>query len=241
MLRKLEKMDKNLFVSSLKDNNIVASSEQILLFEKIMENTIKTNEQFNLTSITNESEFREKMIFDSILGIKFIEGENKKIIDVGTGAGFPGLPLAVIDNKNEYYLLDSTKKKIDYIQKFIDENKLLNVKTINDRVENFTLSHRENFDYGVARAVAHLSILIETIIPLLKVGGYFVAYKGKNVDQEILESTNAFKKLNCSIVCKNYETLPSSKEERYILVIKKDKETNKKYPRNYSLIVSKPL
>lgn len=228
-------------ISLLKDKNLLINDEQILLLEKIMNNTISTNEKFNLTSITNEDDFREKMTYDSVLGLKYIEGQGKKIIDVGTGAGFPGLPLAVIDNKNKYYLLDSTKKKIDYIHDFVEQNNLTNIETINARVESYTQDHREFFDYAVARAVASLSILIETIVPLLKVGGVFIAYKGKNALEEIKEAKNAFNKLNCKLVSSNFEILPFCNEKRFILIIKKEKETNKKYPRDYSLILSKPL
>ena len=234
-------MDKKELFSLLKDKNLIVDDEQLFLLEKIMNNTISTNEKFNLTSITNEDDFREKMTYDSLLGLKYVEGEGKKIIDVGTGAGFPGLPLAVVNNKNKYYLLDSTKKKIDYIHDFVTENSLSNIETINVRVENYTKEHREYFDYAVARAVAPLSILLETIIPLLKVGGVFIAYKGKNALEEIKDAKNAFSKLNCKVISSNFEILPICNEERYLLVIKKEKETNKKYPRDYSLIVSKPL
>lgn len=241
MLKKCEKMDKKELLTALKSKNIIPSDDQFLLLEKMMKNTIETNEKFNLTSITNEEEFREKMIYDSLLGLTCIQGQNLNIIDVGTGAGYPGLPLAVVNSENQYVLLDSTKKKIDYINKFVTENNINNVKTVNGRVEEYVDLNREYFDIAVARAVAPLRILIETIIPLLKVGGVFIAYKSKNVTNEIKEAKSAFNKLNCEIVSKNKEILPFSNEERYLIVIKKSKETNKKYPRDYSLIVSKPL
>lgn len=234
-------MTKEQLIESLNKQKISFDDGMIALLEKVMKNTIETNKSFNLTSIVDENEFREKMIYDSIIGVSFIDGSDKKCIDVGTGAGFPGLPLSIIDKNNNYTLLDATKKKVDFIQKFADENKLSNVKTINDRAENFSKNHREEYDYAFARAVAPLSILLELIIPLLKVGGEFIAYKGKNAKQEIKDSEKAFKKLHCQLKVVQYEVLPVSCEERYLIVITKTKETDKKYPRDYSLIVSKSL
>lgn len=234
-------MTKQQLIEALIKQNIPFTNDGMGLLEKVMENTIKTNESFNLTSITNEEEFREKMIYDSVIGVSLIGKSNKECIDVGTGAGFPGLPLAIINPDNNYTLLDATKKKIDHIQKLVDSEKISNVHTINDRVENFAKNNREKFDYAFARAVAPLSILIELIIPILKVGGEFIAYKGKNAKQEIKEAENALRKLNCELKVVQYEVLPVSKEERYLVVVSKNKETDKKYPRDYSLIVSKPL
>ena len=234
-------MNKSELKTALENHDIVLTDDVYDKLEKVLENTIKTNESFNLTSITNPEDFREKMIYDSIIGLSLLKKEERTCIDIGTGAGFPGLPLAICNSTNNYVLLDSTKKKIDYIQKFVDEEHISNVITVNDRVENYARNNRNKFDYAFARAVAHLSILIETIVPLLKVGGEFIAFKGKNAEQEIKESKNALKKLGCSIKLSKYEVLPFSKEERYLVVITKNEETNKKYPRDYSLIVSKPL
>ena len=179
------------------------------------------------------------MILDSAIALKDLDLDDKKIIDIGTGAGYPGMVLAILSNAN-VTLLDSTKKKIDYLVDYSKEHNI-HINGVSMRAEDYAKEHRESLDYAFARAVASLNILIELIIPMLKVGGYFIALKGAGYEEEINNSINAFKKLNCHIESIFETELPESKEKRAIIRIKKDKETNKKYPRQYSDIKKLPL
>ena len=212
---------------------------KIAELDALMHSTLSQNEKFNLTAITDEDVFVEKMILDSAIALKDLELDGKKVIDIGTGAGYPGMVIRIL-SKADVYLLDSTKKKIDYLVDYAKENNM-NVHGLSMRAEDYARAHGESMDYAFARAVASLNILLELIMPMLKVGGYFIALKGAGYEEEINNSANAFKKLGCHIES-IYETeLPESKEKRAIIRIKKDKPTNKKYPRQYSDIKSKPL
>ena len=211
------------------------------LLENLIDKTLEANEKFNLTAIKDKDSFRELMVFDSLLPLKYIDlDSNKTVIDVGTGAGFPGLPLAICSDA-KYTLLDSTNKKIGHICSVIDEFKLKNVNAIYARAEEFALQNREQFDVAIARAVAPLNVLLELCIPFVKVGGSFIAMKGSRSDEELNDAKAAIKKLDLEIVSINEEVLPISKENRTIIVFKKLKPTNKKYPRRFSEIKAKPL
>ena len=210
------------------------------MLEKLIDVTLETNEKFNLTAIKNKEDFRELMIYDSLLPIKYYEFSGKKILDVGTGAGFPGLPLA-ITTKGEYLLLDSTNKKIRHICDVIDVFKLENVHATCARIEDFAKLHREEFDYVIARAVASLNILSELCLPLVKVGGNFIALKGANGLEELEDSKRAIDKLGGAINFYKTDKLPLTNETRILIDIKKEKPSPKKYPREYSEIKSKSL
>ena len=202
--------------------------------------TLETNEKFNLTAITNEDNFVEKMIYDSALALYDLNLSEKSIIDVGTGAGFPGMVIKILEPKAKVTLLDSTAKKINHLLSFAKEQNI-KVEGIAARAEDYARNNREKYDYATARAVSQLNILLELIIPMLKVGGAFIAMKGQGYEEEINNSKEAFRRLNCRI-SKIYEfELPDSHEKRAIIHIVKDKETNKKYPRQYTNIKRLPL
>lgn len=208
--------------------------------ESLLNDTLLTNEKFNLTAITDKERFRELMILDSLYPLKLIGFDNKKIIDIGTGAGYPGLPLA-LSSKGEFTLLDSTKKKIDHINEYVKSNNIKNVEGVVDRAEEYAKKHIEEFDIAISRAVAPLNVLLEIILPMVKVGGYFIAMKGLKALDEIKLANRAFKELGCMVENIDEFLLPESRERRYNILIKKIKPTNKKYPRLYSEIVHKPL
>lgn len=233
-------MTKETLFDLLKQNNISCSQEQLSLLMTFMEYTLSTNEKFNLTAITDREVFVEKMIFDSAIALKDLDLSNKTIIDIGTGAGYPGMVLSILEPKANVYLLDSTAKKIDYLVKFALQNNL-EIHGINARAEDFSRTQREFFDYAVARAVAPLNILVEIIAPLLKVNGTFIAMKGSGYEQELNEASKALKKLNVHVDHIYEFELPESKEKRAIIYLVKDKETNKKYPRQYNEIKKQPL
>lgn len=210
------------------------------LLECLLVDTLKANEIFNLTAIKDEDKFRELMIYDSLIPLTLIDFNNKKVLDIGTGAGFPGLVLAMSSN-SEFTLLDSTKKKIDHINELVNKYELTNVKGVSARAEEYINNYREAFDIVTARAVSELNVLVELALPFVKVGGYFIALKGLKGNEELQAAKGAIKLLGGEVISINESTLPESKEKRINIVIKKIKETNKKYPRLYKDIVAKPL
>ena len=226
--------------TKLEQYEIFCSDEQINLLNTFMNCTLETNEKFNLTAIKGRDQFVEKMIFDCALVLANEDLSNRKVIDIGTGAGYPGMVLKILEPSCDMYLLDSTAKKINYLKEFAKENNLI-VNGVVARAEEYAKEHREQFDIATARAVASLNILIELIVPLLKVGGTFIAMKGAGYEKEINDSLNAFKRLNCRIEFVEEFVLPESQESRAIIHIVKEKPTPKKYPRQYSEIKKLPL
>lgn len=219
---------------------ILKVRDKIDSLESLLKHTLSVNGKFNLTSIKDEKKFRELMILDSLLPLNLINFNDRKVIDIGTGAGYPGLPLAITTH-GEFTLLDSTSKKINQINEFVSNLKLDNVKTVSARAEEYASAHREEFDVGIARAVSSLNILLEIGLPLIKEGGYFIAMKGPRGKEEIEEASNALKELGGEVVEINEVTLPESNEVRVNILIKKIKKTPKKYPRQYKDISNKPL
>jgi len=211
-------------------------SSKVDKLEEYMLATLKANESFNLTAIKDENKFRELMILDSAYPLKYFDFSDKKVIDIGTGAGYPGMVLATLSS-GEFTLLDSTKKKIDFISNYASEHGYFNVKTVVDRAENFAKKHREEFDFAVARAVSELNVLIELILPLLKVGGHFIALKGSKGIEELKSAKKMLEKLGGEVIQIDEYELPHSHERRVNIIIKKIKETPKKYPREYSEII----
>lgn len=209
----------------------------VLDFMKV---TLTTNELFNLTAITNEDEFLEKMILDSALVLSGNDLSNKTVIDVGTGAGYPGMVLKILNSTIDIHLLDSTRKKVDFIQKFADDHDI-KISTHALRAEMFSRMYPEFFDIALARAVASLPVLLEIIAPMIKVGGEFIAMKGPSFDLEIAQSKNALDKLGMEVTDIQLFELPNCHEQRALIHIKKNKPTNKKYPRPYKDIKAKTL
>lgn len=230
-------MNKSQLIEELNRLNLSFDIEKL---ESLMEDTLFTNEKFNLTAIKDKEKFRELMLLDSAIPLTLVDFNDKKILDVGTGAGYPGLVLSLL-SKGNFTLLDSTKKKIDHINEYISSNNINNVIGVVGRAEEYISNHRNEFDIVIARAVSPLNILLELCIPYLKVGGYFIAMKGRQGKDEIEQSKRALSLLGCKIVSINEIELPESKETRINIVIQKEKETNKKYPRLYKDIVNKPL
>lgn len=223
------------------ESGLPYNDEAIKKLDLVMNLTLETNEKFNLTAITNKEEFVEKMIFDSALGVRDIDLNNKKVLDFGSGAGFPGLVIAILFPTANVYLLDATKKKTDYLLEVVKQVNLTNVIVINARGEEYANGHREEFDLVIARAVAPLSILLEICVPLTKVGCEFIAMKGKTGLEEFEKAASAIKKLGVELKNAMEEELPDSKETRFNLVFLKKTLTIKKYPRMYKEIVDKPL
>lgn len=210
--------------------------ETISKFETYFRMLIEWNEKFNLTAILQENDVFEKHFIDSLMSEKYVNFSGKTLIDVGSGAGFPGIPLAINHPDLNVTLLESNGKKVKFLNEVVKTLKLKNVKVVQGRSEEFF----GIYDFVTARAVKQLNILLEICSHLVKLGGFFIAYKG-NATDEIKESRKAFAKLNMEIVGDYKYELPVSKDNRELLVIKKFAKTPAKFPRPYSDIVKKPL
>lgn len=229
-------MNKETFISKLKELNIILSEKDLNKFEKFKELLQEYNKKFNLTSIINDEEIYLKHFYDSLYLFKIPEiNTSTTILDIGTGAGFPGIPLGIINPKLKITLVESNGKKCNFLNLVKKELNLSNIEVINSRAEDFVKTNRNKFDIATSRAVAHLSILAELEIPSLKVNGLFLPLKS-NIDEEIEETKNKLKDLNSNIEEIIEYTLPIEDSKRTILKIRKIKETDTKYPREYNKI-----
>ena len=233
-------MNKELFEIELNKLNIHLSEEQKKKLDIYANFLIEYNNHTNLTSITNIEDIYLKHFYDSITIIKAINlNEVNTLLDIGTGAGFPGMVIKIIYPNINVTLLDSNNKKILFLREL--SNKLdLEVNLIHDRAENFINNNRESFDIVVSRAVAQLNILLELAIPFLKVGGYFIAMKS-HAKEEIDNSTSSLTKLNSIIEDIIELELPIEKSKRTLIKIKKNDKTELQYPRLYDKIKKQPL
>ena len=200
------------------------------------------NERMNLTAITDEEGILVKHFFDSCSISDFV-GNNSKIIDVGTGAGFPGLPLKIVNDTLNLTLVDSLNKRIKFLNEVKNKLGLKNVETVHGRAEDVGIDnkYREKYDFAVSRAVAELRILVEYLLPLVKVGGKVIAMKGPNIDEEVENSKKAVKLLGGEIERIESFRLGNTDNERTIIIIKKIKNTESKYPRKAGIPRKNPL
>lgn len=214
---------------------IEISQNQLSCFEKYYELLIQYNSVMNLTGIVDKEEVYLKHFYDSLCIAKVIDLNNySSLCDIGTGAGFPGLVLKIMYPKLEVTLLDSLNKRINFLNVVIKELDLKKITTIHTRAEEYALKNRNKFDVITARAVAHLSVLLEYAVPMTKEKGYFIPLKANSLD-ELKESENALIKLNTSLKNKVEFNLPKENSKRTIFLFEKEKD-NKKYPRKNSEI-----
>ncbi len=206
---------------------------------KFLELLYEKNKVMNLTAIRDKKGMIEKHFIDSLFLTEIIKKDEQKLIDVGTGAGFPGLVLAIYYPEKEFLLVDSVRKKTEFINEVIENLELKNVKTSSERAEELIKSKRETFDTALCRGVANLRIILEYMIPFIKVGGKFLPQK-LNLN-ELEESQNALKKLDATVENIHKFYLPESKDERIIFEIEKMKKTDVKYPRKTGIPAKKPL
>ena len=231
------------FEKDCKALGVTLSDEQIQQFLKYYEMLVEWNEVMNLTAITEYDEVMKKHFVDSISLCKAYDvTQNKTVIDVGTGAGFPGIVLAILNPESKFVLLDSLNKRVDFLKQVCDKLKINNVTAIHGRAETYGQNemYRNQFDFVVSRAVAELPILMEYCVPFAKVNGYFVSYKGKKQEEEVKLAENAFHELSAKFDHLDKFSL-REKEERYLLFIRKVEETNSKYPRKEGKPKKKPL
>ena len=206
-----------------------------------MELTLKANESFNLTANDTKESFMIKNIIDSLLIVKNLDLDGKNILDLGSGAGVPGIPLAIYYKNTNFTLLEPLTKRANFLKEIAQKLGLKNVKVVNERAEIFIKNARESYDFVTSRAVSRLNILLELSIPFLKVGGKLIAYKGINYQEEINESKNALDLLSSKIIAIEEENLVQINEKRYNIFIQKNQKTSQKYPREYRLIKKKAL
>lgn len=229
-------MEEKTFKKKLKENaeaiGVLLDETELEQFYKYKNLVIDWNEKINLTAITDDFDFIVKHFVDSLTINKYIE-KNKTIIDIGTGAGFPGIPLKIVNKDNKVILFDSLNKRLKVLEDIIEKIKLTNVETLHGRAEETfkNKEYREKYDIAVSRAVASLNVLVELMLPAVKVGGICICMKGNNADTEIDEAKKAIKELGGEILKVEKVVLPELNLERNIVVIKKVKETPKQYPR----------
>lgn len=204
---------------------------------------IETNKYLNLTGITDMKDVVVKHMIDSLSCYDpHIFTSGMSIVDVGTGAGFPGIPLAIYDRTLQVTLFDSLKKRLTFLDSVIDKLNLTNCTTLHGRAEDLShQSYRERFHMATSRAVARLPILLEWTVPYVKEGGYVVALKGAIYEEEVRESTKALTTLQASIEEIRTVTLPTLDDKRAIVYVKKMGKTPKQYPRKPKEIKDKPL
>lgn len=229
--------------------NIEISDDQINCFEKYYELLIEKNKVMNLTAITDKEDVIVKHFIDSIALIPYLldKGINinneLKIIDIGTGAGFPGLPLKIMMPDVKFTLLDSLNKRVSFLNEVIDELKLKDIEALHGRAEDYASDnkYREKYDICVSRAVANLSTLSEYCIPFVKEDGFFISYKAGESEEEINNSKNAIKILGGKINKVEEFVLPGTDASRVFVFIRKQELTDKKYPRKAGVPAKKPL
>jgi 16S rRNA (guanine527-N7)-methyltransferase len=223
--------------------SIKITEKQLNQFEIFYHMLIETNRTLNLTAITEMHEVVLKHFIDSISVVKFINLSGKKIIDVGTGAGFPGIPLAILIPDANFVLMDSLQKRIHFIENVLRECQILNVKTIHGRAEDIgqNLDYREKFDYCVSRAVAALPVLLELCTPMVRVGGSFISYKSELLEEELQQSKNALSILHCKVGEQYHYSIPDRDFYRVLAEFKKEGKLQKKYPRQAGKPKKNPL
>ena len=227
----------------LKELNIEYDDEKLEKIATFYEMIIEKNKVMNLTRITDKDDFIVKHVLDSLLVTKALDIRNQKILDVGCGAGFPGVPIAVFFPEVRITLLDSLNKRLIFLNEVIEKIGLDNARTIHARAEELgkQKDHREQYDIVVSRAVAELSNLFELCIPFAKVGGYTVSYKSDDSDKEIEDSVYAGRILSGQKPEVKRFILPNTDIYRRFVMVKKSKPTPAKYPRNPSVIKKHPL
>ena len=233
---------KKVLYEKTKQIGIELKEEQLEKFYLYMNILLEWNEKINLTAITNEEEIILKHFVDSLTINKYIE-EGKSIIDVGTGAGFPGIPIKILREDLKVTLLDSLNKRINFLNEVIEKLDLKKIECIHGRAEEFgkNKNYREKYDFATSRAVANMSTLSEYLIPFVKVGGKVLAMKGDKAEEELEEAKKAIKLLGGKVENIDNFYLPDSDIKRNIIIIKKIEKTERKFPRKPGTPAKEPI
>lgn len=240
----LEKYNIDSFEKDLEELNINLEKRQICHFLQYYELLVEWNSFMNLTAITDFDEVIKKHFIDSLSLIKAIDlSKNYSVIDIGTGAGFPGIPLKIAFPNLEITLLDSLNKRIKFLNEVIEKLGLENIETIHGRAEDFAKdkNYRQSYDLCVSRAVANLSTLSEYCLPYVKTGGKFISYKSEKITDEMNAAKKAISILGGNISGQVDFNLPDSDIYRNLFIIEKIKDTPMKYPRKAGLPSKEPI
>lgn len=245
------------FENAVKEFGIDLNESQIAQFETYFRLLVEWNEKINLTAITDEEEVYTKHFLDSLSLVRVFDSLKKisgrdyskgdfSLIDIGTGAGFPGIPLKILYPDLQVTLMDSLNKRITFLEEIISAlnlNERGSIKAIHARAEELghDVNYREQYDIVVSRAVSNLATLSEYCLPFAKVGGFFIPYKSEKAGEEISVSKNAIGVCGGSLKEEDSFTLPQSDLKRTLLVIEKKKNTPKQYPRKAGTPAKKPL
>lgn len=231
-------------IEGVEDLNITLTSDEQDKFIKYKELLVEWNEKINITAITDEKEIDIKHFLDSITPMvtNLFQGE-KKVIDIGTGGGFPGLPLKILNPKLKVTLLDSLNKRITFLNEVIKSLELNEIEAIHGRAEELArkAEYREKYDVCVSRAVASLNTLSEYCLPFVKKDGYFISMKGPEVEEELEDAKKAIDKLGGKIIKIEKIQIPKSDIYHSLIIIKKISETSTKYPRGGGKPKKNPL
>ena len=239
-------MEKEMFFEKIqeksKDMGVSFSVKQTEQFFEYMNLLIEWNEKMNLTAITEPDEIILKHFIDSITILKELE-DGSKLVDVGTGAGFPGIPLSIMNPSLKITLVDSLNKRLIFLQEVVNKLKLENIEIVHARAEEFgqNKKYREQFDISTSRAVANLATLSEYLIPLVKIGGKVISMKASDVKQELNEAKKAIEVLGGTVEKVDEFNLPQSDIGRTVIIIRKNKTTPNKYPRKPGTPSKEPI
>lgn len=237
--------DNTAFLADLKEWNLEPDGFQLSQLETYYEMLVEKNKVMNLTAITDYDEVLKKHFLDSLALSQLVnlKGKKAKLLDMGTGAGFPGIPLKILFPQLEITLMDSLNKRIVFLQEVIDKLNLTGITAVHGRAEEAALKpeYREKYDFCVSRAVARLASLGEFCLPFVKQGGYFVPYKSGEIKDELQEAEFAVRELGGKITKTQKFQLPNSDIHRTLIQIEKIKQTPKKYPRAGGKPLKQPL
>lgn len=240
----LEQYYLDFFLKDLEELNISLSEKQLIQFMSYYELLIEWNQIMNLTAITDFDEVMKKHFIDSLSLVKAYDvSKTVSLIDIGTGAGFPGIPLKIAFPDLDVTLLDSLNKRVNFLNTVIDELGLEKIQAIHGRAEDFAKKGklREQYDVCVSRAVANLSTLSEYCLPYVKIGGYFISYKSEKIEEEKKEAEHAISVLGGKIENQIAFMIPNSDIYRSLFIVRKEKETPAKYPRKAGTAAKEPL
>ena len=217
------------------------NAARVPLLERFSSLLLEKNKVMNLTAITEPGAVAQLHLLDSAALLQFVDLTDKAVVDVGTGAGFPGMPLRILKDDFDLTLLDSLGKRVNWLAEVCDELQLKRVQCVHARAEEFAAQHREAYDLAVSRAVAQLNMLAELCLPLVRVGGQFAAMKSVDTEDEIDAAKSAIKALGGRIVRVADYTIPTSDVVHRLVIVEKVSPTPRAYPRAFARIKKSPL
>ena len=237
-------MNEEKFIQALAEKNIQLSEKQLQQFDRYFSLLVEWNQKINLTAITEHDEVYLKHFYDSLVPLWWVEiPEAAKVVDVGAGAGFPSIPIKIIRPDIQLTIIDSPNKRINFLNELVADLGLTGVEAVHARAEEAgqDQAYRGQYDLATARAVASLNILVELCLPFVKKGGHFIALKGQDAHNELIEAKRAITLLGGKFEAEFHETLPQEESYRAIIDIRKTLDTPNKYPRRPGKPNKQPL